>query len=71
MYKPYYGEPVMSLRLPRWQRAALHRLARQRDTTTSALVRALIDDELTAAGLTPISTQPHPGQDSIDEIPDA
>lgn len=52
MYKSTYGDPVLTLRMPRTMRTGIRKLAAQRNTTVSAILRKIIDQELRAAGIT-------------------
>ncbi len=68
MYKPEYGDPVVTLRLPRQMIAAARMCARRHDTTLSGLIRRLLDDQLQQDGI-PWQTPPTPipGQKGIDD----
>ena len=68
MYKPNYGDPVVTLRLPRAMIAAARTCARRHDTTLSGLIRQLLVDQLSQDGInwqTP--PNPIPGQKGIDD----
>ena len=67
MYKPTYGDPVVTLRLPRGMIAAAKIAARRHDTTFSGLIRGLIEDQLSQDGIVWCNAQPTPGQKSIDD----
>ena len=68
MYKPEYGDPVVTLRLPRAMITAAKSCARRHDTTLSGLIRQLLDDQLSQDGInwqTPPASIP--GQKGIDD----
>ena len=68
MYKPEYGDPVVTLRLPKAMIAAGKQCARRHDTTLSGLIRRLLDDQLTQDGINwQIPPTPMPGQKGIDD----
>lgn len=68
MYKPEYGDPVVTLRLPRGMIAAAKIAAKRHDTTFSGLVRRLLDDQLQQDGIDWCNAStPTPGQKSIDD----
>ena len=68
MYKPEYGDPVVTLRLPRQMMTAAKICARRHDTTLSGLIRRLIDDQLHQDGITwQVPPTSIPGQKSIDD----
>lgn len=68
MSKPAYGDPVVTLRLPRGMITAARIAARRHDMTFSGLVRRLIDDQLQQDGIPWQNTaEPTPGQKSIDD----
>ena len=60
MWKPYYGEPTLTVRLPIWQHDALKTVARRRYTNVSALLRRLIFEMLAEEGLVPDGEQQNP-----------
>ena len=68
MYKPEYGDPVVTLRLPKGMISGAKMYARRHDTTMSALIRDLLDQQLLQDGINwrNLST-PAPGQKSIDD----
>lgn len=68
MYKPEYGNPVVTLRLPRQMINAAKICARRHDTSLSELMRRLLEDQLDQDGInwqTP--SKPIPGQKGIDD----
>ena len=69
MYKPEYGDPVVTLRLPRGMIAAAKIAAKRHDTTFSGLVRRLLDDQLQQDGIDWCNpSTPIPGQTTIDDV---
>ncbi len=72
MYKPEYGDPVVTLRLPAGMIAAAKMLARRDDTSFSGLVRDLLSDRLDQEGINWCNpSTPTPGQLSLDDVTDA
>ena len=68
MSKPYYGDPVVTLRLPREMVTAAKISARRHDTTLSGLVRSLIEAQLHQDGIDYFQpSKPLTGQKSIDD----
>ena len=68
MYKPNYGDPVVTLRLPKGMIVAAKIAARRHDTTFSGLVRRLLDDQLHQDGIDWCNlSKPIPGQKGIDD----
>ncbi len=68
MYKPEYGDPVVTLRLPKGMIAAAKIYAKRNDTTFSGLVRDLLNDRLEQEGIswcTP--SEPTTGQITLDD----
>ena len=51
MCKPFYGDPVVTLRLPREMIAAAKISAKRHETTFSGLVRSLIEQVLQEDGI--------------------
>ena len=62
MAKDFYGDPILTLRLPPWQLIGLKNLAVKQNTTASAILRDLILAYLTTNGITPDHGQPLDGQ---------
>lgn len=48
-----YGDPVLTLRIPKESLAALKLLAARESTSVSGILRALIDQRLKESGITP------------------
>ena len=72
MCKPNYGDPVVTMRLPREMIAGARMAAARHDTTLSGLVRDLIADRLNQDGIHwQIPTEPTPGQITLDECVNA
>lgn len=72
MYKPEYGDPVVTLRLPKGMIAAARMLAARDDMTFSSLVRDMLSDRLDQEGInwcTP--SEPTPGQLTLNDVTDA
>ena len=64
-----YGDPVVTLRLPREMISAARMAAARHDTTFSGLVRDLIAAQLDQDGITwQHAAEPIPGQISYDAI---
>ena len=61
MYKPEYGDPVFTVRLPRTYHAALKALANKQQSSAAAIVRELIKDELKLHGFA-LDAKPIEGQ---------
>ena len=71
-YKPTYGEPVVTLRIPKPMIAAAKVSARRHDTTLSGLMRDLLTKQLDQDGIdwrTP--SEPIEGQQTIDDVTSA
>ena len=69
MYKPEYGDPVVTLRLPRQMIAAARISAQRHDTTLSGLIRSLIVDQLDQDGISWCEpSEPTPGQVTLDDV---
>ena len=69
MYKPSYGDPVVTLRLPKGMITAARIAAKRHDTTFSGLVRQLLDDQLRQDGLDWCrASKPTPGQITVDDV---
>ena len=69
MYKPTYGDPVVTLRLPRQMVAAAKIAAKRHDTTLSGLMRRLLVDQLRQDGITwQDAAESIPGQQTLDDI---
>ena len=67
MCKPY-GDPVVTMRLPREMIAAARMTAARHDTTLSGLMRDLIAERLDQDGVVwQTSTDPTPGQITIND----
>jgi hypothetical protein len=72
MCKPNYGDPVVTLRLPREMIAGARMAAARHDTTLSGLVRDLIADQLDRDGIDwRGASTPTPGQITLDECVNA
>lgn len=68
MYKPEYGDPVVTIRLPKGMIAGAKIAARRHDTNMSALIRDLLGNQLDQDGINWRNlSAPTPGQKSIDE----
>lgn len=68
MYKPEYGNPTVTLRIPPGMIAAGKICARRHDTTFSALLRDLLEKQLDQDGIDWCNaSKPIPGQKGIDE----
>ena len=52
MARKYYGEPVISLRLPQWQISGLKLIARKENDSVSAVLRDMIAVLLQQYGIT-------------------
>ena len=71
MCKPY-GDPVVTLRLPREMIAGARMAAARHDTTLSGLVRDLIADQLDRDGIDwRGASTPTPGQITLEEYTSA
>ena len=68
MYKPEYGEPTMTVRLPIWMHTGLKVAAQREGTTVSAILRGLAADKLKEHGITATSAEPIRGQITLDEV---
>lgn len=69
MYKPEYGDPVVTLRLPRQMVAAAKIAAKRHGTTLSGLMRRLLVDQLQKDGITwQDAAEPIPGQQTLDDL---
>lgn len=53
MYKKEYGDPVVTVRMPKWQIAGLKLVARKEHTTPSELIRDMVAAVLYENGITP------------------
>ena len=72
MYKPEYGDPVVTIRLPKPMISAAKMAAQKHSTTFSGLIRQLLADQLEQDGLTwQKPTEPIKGQTSIDDYQNA
>ena len=71
MWKPEYGDPTMTIRLPRPMIAAAKRCARLHNTNVSELLRRLLAEQLDTDGIDWQTVKPTPGQTSLDEYIDA
>ena len=71
MWKPEYGNPTMTIRLPKPMIAAAKRCARLHDTNVSELIRGLLADQLEDDGINWQTIKPTPGQTSIDDYTEA
>ena len=58
---PTRGRPTMNVRMPQYIIDTMHEMAKDRGTTVSDIVRALIEDELKRNGY-PITPKPIEGQ---------
>ena len=65
MYKPEYGDPVCTVRMPGWMKRGLDVLANREGTTVSEILRDLASNELQRNGITERGSQPLPGQLSM------
>lgn len=65
MWKPHYGHPTLTVRLPIWQHTGLRVVARRHDTTVSALLQNYVRDLLASEGITGDTTTIIPGQTRI------
>ena len=64
-----YGDPVVTMRLPREMISAARIDAQRHDTTLSGLVRDLIADRLAQDGVSwQTPTEPTPGQITLDDV---
>lgn len=63
-----YGDPTLTIRLPSHQIAQLKILARENETTVSAIIREMIDAYLDAFGHDDHSADQLPGQMFIDDL---
>ena len=68
MYKPEYGEPVMTLRLPTWMHAGLKIAARKEGTTVSGILRELAAAKLKEHGITAEGAKPIDGQITLEDV---
>lgn len=67
-----YGDPVVALRIPRSMISAARVAARNHDTTLSGLMRDLLAQQLVQDGIDwTTSSEPIPGQQTIDDLPSA
>ena len=64
----YRGRPILTLRLPRWQIAALRLKAQENETDVSTLLRDLIDGYLRHVGMSEASTEILDGQIKCDDL---
>ena len=71
MWKPEYGNPVLTVRLPRSMITAGKICARRHNTTLSELLRRLLDEQLQTDGIDWQTIKPIPGQTSIDDYTEA
>lgn len=68
MYKPEYGDPVLTMRLPVWAHSGLKIAARREGTTVSALLRELAFEKLKEHGITGVGEEPIEGQTRIEGV---
>ena len=72
MCKPNYGDPVVTMRLPREMIAGARMAAARHDTTLSGMVRDMIADRLDQDGIDWRGTStPTQGQITLDEYTSA
>ena len=72
MASKQWGDPVITLRIPKWQIAGLKMIARKTGHTVSFLIRDQIEAVLSLYDITEqsISTEPIPGQISTSDLVD-
>ena len=64
----YRGRPILTMRLPAWQIAALKIKARENETDVSTLLRDLIDGYLRHVGMSEASTEILDGQIKFEDL---
>jgi hypothetical protein len=69
MYKPDYGDPVVTLRLPKGMIARAKIAAKRHDMSFSSLIRDLLSDRLDQEGINWCSlSETIPGQTTLDDV---
>ena len=66
MQKNYYGDPVLTLRMPAWQITGLKLVARKENTTPSELIRDMVAAILAENGITEAGMKVIEGQIKLD-----
>ena len=64
----HWGDPVITLRIPAWQVSGLKIVAKNANTTVSALIREQIESILWANGIAAPSAQQIDGQISTKDL---